>query len=422
MCRILVRCGFSGLLLSTTCQAGANPLFTLGNGGPSGQPGTQINLKDGASVTNVGGGAGMGTGHPDDEINGISNDAEEDDGTICWSVDPNSTGVGGRFPIPGVNVRHQAVRNQQPGDAFLATEAWNIFTGLLPPPVSLDLFDNVLVINQAGGWVDAVGFGLHPDVGPLDTVTPGTPKDDVNGLASRMDNGSGGYSLFFTIANGSPSGLFLPGPPGLERGADIFFDPDITLPGDEQLFARGNQLGLLPGDDIDALVVFDRDNNRLLSPPDIILFSLRAGSPTLVLNNRSGADIFRRTGMETILFISNEQLGLRFEDEIDALRWDGLVNGNMLDTIDHRLNGLSACPADLSGSVNPSSPVYGRPDGVLDAADFFYFLDQFVIGNTAIADLTGSADPNHPGYGKPDGVIDASDFFYYLDLFEEGCT
>jgi hypothetical protein len=79
------------------------------------------------------------------------------------------------------------------------------------------------------------------------------------------------------------------------------------------------------------------------------------------------------------------------------------------------------CPADLTGSSDPNDPTYGQPDGILDAADFFYFLDQFAAGNLAAADLSGSTDPNDPGYGNPDGVLDAADFFFYLDLFVAGC-
>ncbi|MBX3363645.1 MAG: hypothetical protein KF866_02660 [Phycisphaeraceae bacterium] len=81
----------------------------------------------------------------------------------------------------------------------------------------------------------------------------------------------------------------------------------------------------------------------------------------------------------------------------------------------------TTCAADLSGSSDPSDPMYGIPDGVVDAGDFFFFLDAFASGNVAIADLSSSSDPNNPGYGVPDGVIDASDFFYYLDLFVAGC-
>jgi len=65
------------------------------------------------------------------------------------------------------------------------------------------------------------------------------------------------------------------------------------------------------------------------------------------------------------------------------------------------------CPADLTGPG-------GDPDGVLDANDFFFYLDLFASGDAG-ADLTGGPD------GDPDGVIDANDFFEYLSLFAAGC-
>lgn len=82
---------------------------------------------------------------------------------------------------------------------------------------------------------------------------------------------------------------------------------------------------------------------------------------------------------------------------------------------------VPVCNPDLSGSSDPNDPAYGMPDGNVDSADFFYFLDQFVAGNNEVADLTGSSDPNDPTYGTPDGSIDAADFFYFLDQFVAGC-
>jgi len=64
-----------------------------------------------------------------------------------------------------------------------------------------------------------------------------------------------------------------------------------------------------------------------------------------------------------------------------------------------------SCPADLTGPGGG-----GDPDGVLDANDFFFYLDLFASGDAG-ADLTGG----------PDGVIDANDFFEYLSLFAAGC-
>ncbi len=58
--------------------------------------------------------------------------------------------------------------------------------------------------------------------------------------------------------------------------------------------------------------------------------------------------------------------------------------------------GDPVCPADIDGN------------GVLDADDFFGYLDLFAAGD-ADADITGN------------GVIDSNDFFAYLDLFVAGC-
>lgn len=109
-------------------------------------------------------------------------------------------------------------------------------------------------------------------------------------------------------------------------------------------------------------------------------------------------------------------------------QFGGTWAGPNTDCSDNNGNGIADacealpdCPADLTGSGDPNDPDYGEPDGVVDAADFFYYLDQFASGNLDEADLTGSGDPNDPDYGIPDGVIDADDFFFYLDLFAQGC-
>lgn len=78
------------------------------------------------------------------------------------------------------------------------------------------------------------------------------------------------------------------------------------------------------------------------------------------------------------------------------------------------------CVGDFTGSSDPNNPLYGVPDGTIDADDFFVFLDYFSEGNLR-ADLTTSSDPNHPFYGIPDGELTSDDFFYFLDRFVIGC-
>lgn len=71
------------------------------------------------------------------------------------------------------------------------------------------------------------------------------------------------------------------------------------------------------------------------------------------------------------------------------------------------LRGCRYSPADLTGSNDPNDPGFGIPDGLIDAADFFFFLDLFVQGALR-------ADLDH------NGVLDAVDFFAYLALFANG--
>lgn len=83
--------------------------------------------------------------------------------------------------------------------------------------------------------------------------------------------------------------------------------------------------------------------------------------------------------------------------------------------------GQNNCPVDFTGSSDPLDPSYRVPDGLYDSEDFFFFLDGFVGGVTAVCDLTATGDPLEPGYGIRDGVCDSADFFFFLDAFVQGC-
>jgi len=75
--------------------------------------------------------------------------------------------------------------------------------------------------------------------------------------------------------------------------------------------------------------------------------------------------------------------------------------------------------ADISGSTDPSDPGYGRANGVLDATDFFYYLDLYDQMSPR-ADLSGSCSPSDSMYGVRDLHIDYRDMCYYLDVFAYG--
>ena len=55
-------------------------------------------------------------------------------------------------------------------------------------------------------------------------------------------------------------------------------------------------------------------------------------------------------------------------------------------------------------------------NGGHDGCDFSYFLDAY-NQRSRLADMTGSANPANPMYGFPDGIFAADEFFYFLDAF-----
>ncbi len=81
----------------------------------------------------------------------------------------------------------------------------------------------------------------------------------------------------------------------------------------------------------------------------------------------------------------------------------------------------------LGSSVAPPNPaLYPEPlylNGALhfDELARIGFTSYMLTGDLCAADLTTSSDPNDPAYGVPDGMVDASDFFYFLDQFAEAC-
>lgn len=114
--------------------------------------------------------------------------------------------------------------------------------------------------------------------------------------------------------------------------------------------------------------------------------------------------------------------------DFDAFSDDTLTWSNLL-VLDTSIAGsilqvntvLVRCPADFTAASDPADPTYGFPDGIVDGSDFFFYLDQFELGDLTTCDLTGASDPSDPSYGIPDGQLNISDFFYYLDLFVIPC-
>ncbi len=310
--------------------ASAQPAFSVSPAGPSGLSPAGIYTPSGGGPMFIGGGAGIGAGDPADDLDGFSTSSDEDDFTICGSVDPLTVGSGGpEGPLPPYNVFEQALKRQHAADAYIGSEAYNRFTGILPAPISTGLNTNFMTANQSPLYF--MDFGLLPLGGP-DVFHPvGTPADDVDGLEHFKAGVP--QSIYFTLSRQSPSLNQIAGGVG-DSGADIFFDVDFNLGGTESLFASQEQLGLQPLDDIDGLKIWDALNDGIFNENDTILFSLTRDSPTLAAAGLSPADIIAVTfGQVPFVLMHFNEFGLLFGDDIDAFTIDPLINNSALATI-----------------------------------------------------------------------------------------
>lgn len=145
-------------------------------------------------------------------------------------------------------------------------------------------------------------------------IAAGVPLDNID--AVEMDvldtdgNGIHDVDVYLSLDPASPNLL--------TSGADIYFAPAGAPFGP---FSVPAQVGLMPGDDIDSLVIWDRG---ILGAPDpgvdFALFSLAPGSPTLVAFGLSPAMIFvTHFSGNFCPFVGPGQLGLVMADNVDGL-------------------------------------------------------------------------------------------------------
>ncbi|MCH8025915.1 MAG: hypothetical protein IH866_03890 [Chloroflexi bacterium] len=211
------------------------------------------------------------------------------DAALAFSVAPGSTG------LPGSAVAGQAAcsPSQPQADEFSSP---------------LD-GTNAIVFDgdgQDGGCPSGPALGL--------TELPSS--DDLNALNELPpeiidQNGDGQLddAVFFSLAAGSPS-LAIFG----RSAADIMW----TIGFQPGLYASAADLGLLPGDDIDAMCLRDTGPGPLYdSDIDTILFSLAAGSPSLAEIGARASDLL---GPGPEVEIQGGRLGLRVSDDLNAAK------------------------------------------------------------------------------------------------------
>lgn len=377
------------------------PVFSVAPGGPSGLDPDKIYMAGPGSPVPVGGGAGSGLGMPGDDLDGLSSGIPDEEWVFCWAVAPGSTGTRTaefRGPLPPFNLNNQAANNQQTGDAFLSTEAWDRFGPV--PSLGLGLFTNALAINQGGTYFTTLG--LLPDVDPNVAVPIGTPLDDLDAEMNPIDPDQPLPPIYFSVSGNSPSLGSLP-PSPIPSGADIFFDPDPTTGGDELLYAPGQQLGLIitpdptVRDDIDGLSVHDTIPDGIFDPlaGEFIIFSLRPDSPSLADLGATPADllIYDIEGLRVLA--QGIDMGLADGDDVNAVRAMSLIGPDVASTFE-AVFPLPDCPGDANADL------------VVDLADLNLVLANFVNG--ADGDVNG------------DGVVDLADLNLVLGNFGNECA
>ncbi|MFH0980885.1 MAG: hypothetical protein V2A79_05030 [Planctomycetota bacterium] len=326
------------------------PLYSFDLGSPgSDAVGADSVLVHNGMVPGVAFGAeGLGLGQLYDDLDGLSTAGAgvlptrpfvllfSVDRTTVGMVAPDPTLVAAGVPF---NAADQAARGHAAGDAFIST---TLFTraGILLTRSGTRAPNNTLAINNFDeGGTD---FSAAPPTSARETVPPGTPQDNVDATAEVSTNGvsTNGFQaagrqphavphLYYSVGANSGSLYCTPDPclPG-DSGADIFFDLDPSLGGNEEIYAYAEQLGLQSnGDDVDGIVVFDLNTNGIFDFPDQVLFSLARGSvslyqlfvclPPVIC---SPADVFSvHFGDPPVRYAAAADLGLDLGDDLDSL-------------------------------------------------------------------------------------------------------
>lgn len=207
---------------------------------------------------------------------------------------------------PGTPYRAEAVLNQAASDLWRTplsgnSPAWSMAAcaGVaIPPPQAQHR------TQRDYNLIHTVLTGMAAPGGIQDNID-GVELDGLDVTGDEFHD----FDTYFSLDAISPS-------LGGATPATIFFSPPGAGP---FVFSGPGPLGLVAGDDIDALVMWDRNVLGVRNPGvDLVLFSLAPGSPSL--GAFSPADIFvsNFTGV-FCRFTPANQLGLRAVDNVDGL-------------------------------------------------------------------------------------------------------
>ncbi len=228
----------------------------------------------------------------------------------------------------GTDYEHQAIRRQAAGDRFVLNGRTNVpptavlaggppavtLGPVLPGPINL-LSANQTRYNEIPSIAPAF---FNPYVPPLSPPAAfATVMDDMDALELTEFDTNGDRihdtPIYFNLDSVSPSVVG-----GGFTGGDIFLSPPATA--GFALWAPFASLGLTALDEVDALAVWNANGSASPSPGDHAIFSLAPGSPALLANGWSAADVLA-TGFSgtSVLYLPALALGMLPTDNIDGL-------------------------------------------------------------------------------------------------------
>ena len=418
---------------------------------------------------------------PGDNVTSLSFGCDGGD-VLLFSVDPMTLGVPGSavdfdstLSPPGapLSFAHPSTGGGDPGaeaagDLYISPRILGPpFGGLWPAAAVLGLapappFSNTLGADE--GWLGLQAPAIAHSAGAAGGGPGSPPEDDLDALeaadAAIVDVDADGVVdaasfAFFTLSAASPS---LPAA-GVTAG-DILVS---TAPAPAFVFALYADgvvdIGLLAGDVIDALVLFDNGPggtglpDGILNTGDEALFSLAVGSPSLVVGANpnlpaggSSADVFHTpfpgpSGGPITVYAAAGLLGLLPVDELNALDIGYAFPCDLLPDSDG--DGVGDLCDNCPGTPNPPDPVFNEQldsdgDGQGDVCDRCPFVygpggscpcagDLDGDGDTDLADLGilladfGCVAPG-PCAGDLDGDGDTDLADLGILLADFGCT
>jgi hypothetical protein len=377
------------------------PNMGLYQGFDFGGPGPLLHVKD------VAYGLQPRQDNNDAHSNGENTQPYENRLMLYFSGDVQSAGM------PGTDYDNQARLMQAAGDRFVvngvATPPGLGPGVILPPPFGLPFYTsgaggtpiNILNANQHRyNQIPSVAPNvMNPYVSP----TGGQNQDNMDALELMAFDTDGdkvqNTSIYFSLDPMSPS-LGSIACPMMCSPADILLSPGPG-PSNPYQWAPAFSMGLNlqgMGDDIDALAVWDLGFPGDMPQPqiDFALFSLAPGSPYLLNNGFSPADIFATnfTGMNW-RYLQAAQIGMLPTDNVDAI------------DVEAEWMWEEEIPLDRVSPILPPPTADGDGDGDIDGQDFLLWQRGYGMLGPGLTLANGD-------FNREDVIVDGVDLGVWL--------